>query len=93
MISIRWFLAACPVIIIYTKLTIKETDFDRLTREDVMAKAELVSQAQEQGECEYLPRVRRTYQLTVVDDKGQETLEMVDLLDTSWPHRQFNSVV
>ena len=81
------------MIIIYTKLTIKETDFDRLTREDVMAKAELVSQAQEAGECRYLPRVRRTYQLTVVDDKGQETLEMVDLLDTSWPHRQFNSVV
>ena len=88
MISIRWFLVVSPVINIYAKLTIKETDFDRLTREDVMDKAELVSEAQEEGECQYLPRVRRTYQLTVVDDKGQEILEMVDLLDTSWPHRQ-----
>ena len=88
MISIWWFLVVSPVIIIYAKVTIKETDFDRLTREDVIAKAELVSEAQEEGECQYLPRVRRTYQLTVVDDKGQETLEMVDLLDTSWPHRQ-----
>lgn len=88
MISTLWFLVVSLVIIINAKLTIREADFDGLTREDVMAKAELISEVQEEGECQYLPRIRRTYQVTVLDDEGQETEEIVDLLDTSWPHRQ-----
>ena len=89
MISTRWFLVFSPGIILNAKLTIREADLDGLTREDVMARAELVSETQEAGECHYLPRVRRSYLVTVLDDEGQETEERVDLLiDTAWPHRQ-----
>ena len=86
MISTLWFLAINLVIINYAKLIIR--DLEGLTREDVLAQAELLSETQEEGECHYLPRVRRTYRVIVIDDAGQETEEMVDLLDTSWPHRQ-----
>ena len=86
MISTLWFLAINLVIINYAKLIVR--DLKGLTREDVLAQAELLSETQEEGECQYLPRVRRTYRVIVIDDAGQETEEMVDLLDTSWPHRQ-----
>ena len=29
-----------------------------------------------------------TYQVIVIDEEGQETEDTVDLLDTTWPHRQ-----
>ena len=86
MISTLWFLVINPVITNYAKLITR--DLEGLTREDVVAQAELLSEAQEEGECQYLPRVRRTYRVIVMDDAGQETEEMVDILETSWPHRQ-----
>ena len=55
--------------------------------EQVIAQAQLVTEAQEEGECRHLPRVRRTYKVMVMDDQGQETEELVQLLDTAWPHR------
>ena len=70
-----------------TRLTVRETELAGLTMEQVMAEAQLVTEAQEEGECRHLPRVRRTYQVTVIDDQGQETEELVQLLDTAWPHR------
>ena len=86
MISTLWFLVINPVITNYAKLITR--DLEGLTREDVVAQAELLSEAQEEGECQYLPRIRRTYRVIVMDDAGQETEEMVDILETSWPHRQ-----
>ena len=86
MISTFWFLVISPVITNYAELIIR--DLEELTREDVVAQAALLSEAQEEGECQHLPRLRRTYRVIVMDDAGQETEELVDLLDTSWPHRQ-----
>ena len=88
MISTRWFLVFSPGIILNAKLTIREADLDGLTREDVITRAELVSETQEEGECQYLPRVRRSYLVTVLGDEGQQTEQRVDMLDTAWPHRQ-----
>ena len=89
MISTRWFTVFSPAIILNAKLTIREAELDLLTQEDVMDRAELVSETQEEGGCQYLARVRRSYLVTVLGDGGQETEEMVDLLiDTAWPSRQ-----
>ena len=86
MLSSRWFLViCCPGFI--TRLTVRETDLASLTMEQVIAQAQLVTEAQEEGKCRHLPRVRRTYKVMVMDDQGQETEELVQLLDTAWPHR------
>ena len=86
MLSSWWLLVTIPVII--TRLSVRESELDTLTRELVMREAELVTETQEEGECQYVPRVRRTYQVIVIDEEGHETEDTVELLDTTWPHRQ-----
>ena len=86
MLSSRWFrVICCPGFI--TRLTVRETELASLTMEQVLAQGVLVTEAQEEGGCRHLPRARRTYQVMVMDDQGQETEELVQLLDTTWPHR------
>ena len=86
MLSSWWLLVTIPVII--TRLSVRESELDTLTRELVMREAELVTETQEEGECQYVPRVRRTYQVIVIDEEGLETEDTVELLDTTWPQRQ-----
>ena len=64
MLSSWFLLVAIPVII--TRLSVRESELDTLTRELVMRDAELVTETQEEGECQYVPRVRRTYQVMVI---------------------------
>ena len=64
MLSSWLLLVVFPVII--TRLSVRERELDTLTRELVMREAELVTETQEEGECQYLPRVRRTYQVMVI---------------------------
>ena len=64
MLSSWLLLVTIPVII--TRLSVRERELDTLTRELVMREAELVTETQEEGECQYLPRVRRTYQVMVI---------------------------
>ena len=64
MLSSWLLLVTIPVII--TRLSVRERELDTLTRELVMREAELVTETQEEGECQYLPRVRRTYQVMVL---------------------------
>ena len=64
MLSSWLLLVVFPVII--TRLSVRERELDTLTRELVVREAELVTETQEEGECQYLPRVRRTYQVMVI---------------------------
>ena len=64
MLSSWLLLVAIPVII--TRLSVRESELDTLTRELVMREAELVTETQEEGDCQYVPRVRRTYQVMVI---------------------------
>ena len=64
MLSSWLLLVTIPVII--TRLSVRESELDTLTRELVMREAELVTETQEEGECQYVPRVRRTYQVMVI---------------------------
>ena len=64
MLSSWLLLVVFPVII--TRLSVRERELDTLTRELVMREAELVTETQEEGECQHLPRVRRTYQVRVI---------------------------
>ena len=47
------------VTIVNSRLVIREAELEGLTRTRVVEEAELISEAEEPGECQYLPRLRQ----------------------------------
>ena len=73
--------------IVVSKLVIQENEWGTLTREQIVAEADIIAEFEEKDSCKYRKRLRREYALTIITKDGAEETETVDIIDLVMPQR------